>query len=226
MKRFLATTVIVLSVITFAMQHGWGGFTAFYIPGTPAIPSFPNIPSLIQTFNDFTQGIFCSGGMGFGGSSGFGFFYGGGFGGDFERTVTIDGQKRTFKTSAGGGFGGFAKALDLGIISLIAGLGIGGIDFTEAIKVNEGNISLADFKNGTLEGYLEANISYMAAFPMLMLYMPVLDPFASIAAGVVGMLGYSGNGWLVNGKTLQGVDPNAYRFYMGYTIFAGVYFGG
>ena len=52
--------------------------------------------------------------------------------------------------------------LDFGNIALNTSLGIGGVDIEVARKVSENNVGLGNLQDGTLEGYLGANISYLA----------------------------------------------------------------
>ncbi len=226
MRRIVLGAILMITLSVFGLQHGFGGFTLFYVPGGNLIQGIENIPDLVGKVSDFQSGILAYGGMGFGGAPRFGYSFGAGFGGEREYIFSTEDGKATFKISVGGGFGGFGKAADFGTFGVLATLGIGGVNFLIERKVNEGNTTLENLKNGTLEGYLGAEISYFALFPGLQLYIQVIDPLLSIGTGIVGMIGYSDKGWTVNNKSLQNVNNDLYRFYSGYTIYLGVYFGG
>ncbi|MFN6992303.1 MAG: hypothetical protein ACK4MM_06240, partial [Fervidobacterium sp.] len=141
-----------------------------------------------------------------------------GFGG--EKEYTLSGN--TYRVSIGGGFGSGMKKIDFGNIAIQATIGFGGFDLSLERKVNDGNTSIGNLEDGTLEGYLGASISYLTLSGSLGLSIQV--SFLELSAGAIAFFGYSPDGWLVNGKKLTGLT-NDYNFLMTYALYGGVAFG-
>lgn len=215
----LTITLLLGSLgIAFGFSFGGGGPLVFYFPGGTLIGELKNLNVPIVDVRSFNDGILAFGGFGYGGVPG-GLYSGGfGFGGEREYTTT-DG---TFKVSVGGGFGMGLKKISFDNVSLFASLGFGGIDFSIAKKVNEGKTSLDDLKNGQLEGYLGANISYTAASIGVGASLKI--SFVELSVGGIMFLGFSKDGWTVNGRKLTGLEGSS-NLLLNYSLFGSMAFG-
>lgn len=214
----LAVLLVCVSLSVFGFEFGGGGPFVMFIPGGTFF-NLKNINVPVLDFPNFEDGIIALGGFGYGGVPGLS--YGGGFGFSGEKEVTKDGNK--YKLVVSSGFGGMLRNLSFGSVSLQAGAHFGGIDIELGRKVNENNTSIGNLEGGTLEGYLFANISYLAVAFELSLGIKVTN-FMELRAGALGIAGYSYDGWLVNNKPLTGLsDEN--KFLLMYTIYGGVGFG-
>ncbi|MGQ9856159.1 MAG: hypothetical protein ACUVQF_05435 [Fervidobacterium sp.] len=218
MKVLLAVLLVCVSLSVFGFEFGGGGPLVMFIPGGTFF-DLKNINIPVIDFPNFEDGIIAIGGFGYGGVPGLS--YGGGFGFGGEKEVTKDGKK--YKLEVSGGFGGMLKNLSFGNVSLQAGAHFGGVDIMLGRKVNENNTNLSNLEDGTLEGYLFANISYLAVALELSLGIKVTN-FMELRAGALGIAGYSYDGWLVNNKPLAGLSDEK-KFLLMYTIYGGVGFG-
>ena len=158
-KRALISVLIfvLLTSFGFSFSLGGGGPSVYYFPGGTFIGGLKNLNLPIVDTAAFESGIITFGGSGYGG---FGNFYNGGFGFGGEKEYTVSSDK--YMVTIAGGFGTGMRKLDFGNIALSTSLGIGGVDVAIAKKVNENNVGLGNLQDGTLEGYLGANISYLA----------------------------------------------------------------
>ncbi|ODN30739.1 hypothetical protein [Fervidobacterium thailandense] len=215
---FLTTILVGFVGTTFGFNFGGGGPLVLFFPGGTVIGELKNLNVPIVNVGNFGDGILAVGGFGYGGVPG-GLYSGGfGFGGEREYT-TPDG---TFKVSVGGGFGMGLKKINFDNISLFASLGFGGVDFSIAKKVNEGKTSLDDLKSGQLEGYLGASISYTTLSVGVGASLKI--SFVELSLGGIMFLGFSTDGWTVNGKKLTGVTDSS-NLLLSYSLFGGVGFG-
>lgn len=217
-KGILATILLLVALVSFGFDFGGGGPMLMYFPGGTLF-GLKNINVPVVDFPDFSDGIIAFGGYGYGGIPGMSYSGGFGFGG--EKVVNKDGNK--FKVGISGGFGAGYKNLAFGNVSLLAGLGFGGVNVTVGRFVNENNTSMSDLENGTLEGYLIASIDYYAVSADLSLNVS-LTSFMQISIGAMLIGGYSIDGWTVNGKALQGVSDSS-KFLLMYSLYGGVGFG-
>ncbi|KAF2960946.1 hypothetical protein [Fervidobacterium sp. 2310opik-2] len=217
---YVISAVLLLSFsLGFAFEFGGGGPMVLYFPGGSLL-SLKNINVPILDFSEFQSGVFAIGGYGYGGLPGK--MSSGGYGFAGENEITKDGAK--YKLEISGGYGAGYSNISFGPIGLIAGLGFGSFDIALSRKVNEDNTSLTDLKNGTLEGYLGANISYLSISGSLALALKISN-FAELQAGAMVFAGYSIDGWQVNGKQLTGIIQNDYKFLLNYALYGGIGFG-
>jgi len=90
-------------------------------------------------------------------------------------------------------------------------------------KVNENNTNVSNLEDGTLEGYLTTFTSYISLAANLAIAVKVTD-FMQLKVGTIAIVGYSLDGWLVNGKPLQGLAQYS-NFLLTYGFYGGVGFG-
>ncbi len=213
-KLTVLLAFVVLVVSGFSFQFGGGGSFVGYLPGdTLKLP--------IDFGLTFERGIFLSGGVGYGGVPGT--LYSGGYGFGGELSVKKDGND--YSIVVGGGFWQGHKALNFDNFSILAGLGIGGIDITIKRKINSGNLNLSDLQNGTLEGFVETSIDYTTISASLLVEYNL--GFISLFASVDGFAGYSWDGWYVvtPSRKLAGINQDDYKFLLTYILKAGIGFG-
>jgi hypothetical protein len=222
MRKNVSLAVVLwlslLGIVGLAFEFGGGGPMVVYIPGG-TLYGLKNINIPVVDLPEFTDGIIAFGGYGYGGVPGM--TYGGGFGFGGEKDVTKDGKK--YKIEVGGGFGGGLKNISFGNVSLLAGVYFGSIDIILGRKVNENNTNVTNLEDGTLEGYLTTSIGYISIAANLAIAVKVTD-FMQLEVGTIAIGGYSPDGWLVNGKPLQGLTQYN-NFLLTYGFYGGVGFG-
>jgi len=222
MRKRTLISVLVFVLLTsfgFSFSFGGGGPSIYYFPGGTFVGGLKNLNLPIVDTTAFESGIIAFGGSGYGG---FGNFYNGGFGFGGEKEYTVSSDK--YMVTIAGGFGTGMRKLDFGNIALSTSLGIGGVDVAIAKKVNENNVGLGNLQDGTLEGYLGANISYLA-LDIGADFSISFVPMCEIKIGANAIAGYSFDGWLVNGKAMTGIDQEQYRFLLTYNLYGGIAFG-
>ncbi len=219
-KRTLigALIFVLLTSLGFSFSFGGGGPSIYYFPGGTLVGGLKNLNLPIVDTTAFESGIITFGGSGYGGV---GNFYNGGFGFGGEKEYTVSSDK--YMVTIAGGFGTGMHKLDFGNIALNTSLGIGGVDIEVARKVNENNVGLGNLQDGTLEGYLGANISYLALDIGANLSISFV-PMCELSIGANAIAGYSFDGWLVNGKAMS-IDQEQYRFLLTYNLYGGIAFG-
>ncbi|HRD19877.1 MAG TPA: hypothetical protein PK584_02310 [Fervidobacterium sp.] len=210
---------LLLASFGFSFSFGGGGPFVYYFPGGTFIGGLKNLNLPIVDTTAFESGII---GFGGGGYSGFGHFYSGGFGFVGEKEYAVSSDK--YIVTIGGGFGNGMRKLNFGNVTLSTSFGMGGVDIEIAKKVNENNVGLGNLENGTLEGYLGTSISYVALDAGVELSFSFV-PMCELKVGANAIAGYSFDGWLVNGKTMTGIDQNQYRFLLTYNLYGGIAFG-
>lgn len=210
--------VTLLATLSFSFNFGGGGPVVYYFPGGEFLGSIKNINIPILDLSKFEDGIIALGGYGYGGVPNMS--YSGGFGFSGEREYNVSGK--VYKVIIDGGFGAWMKKIDMGSFSISTSIGFGGIDLSIQRKVNEGNTSINDLENGTLEGYLGASIGYLTVSGDLGFIINL--GFLELKIGAIAFLGYSSDGWLVNGKKLQGLTEN-YNILANYALYGGIGFG-
>ena len=221
-KRTLISVLVFVLLTSFGFSFSFGGEWTFYLlyfPGGTFVGGLKNLNLPIVDTAAFESGIITFGGSGYGG---FGNFYNGGFGFGGEKEYTVSSDK--YMVTIAGGFGTGMRKLDFGNIALSTSLGIGGVDVAIAKKVNENNVGLGNLQDGTLEGYLGANISYLA-LDIGADFSISFVPMCEIKIGANAIAGYSFDGWLVNGKAMTGIDQEQYRFLLTYNLYGGIAFG-